>query len=87
VHAPSERVRHAPDLLGHQDLLQHRVPTAAEILRQVHPGEAELHRKLLVAPLVLGRDLAGVLLGVLFPRDQLVVDEAAGAILDLTVFG
>ena len=37
--------------------------------------------------LVLGWDRAAVLLGVLLPRDQLLVDEAAGAVLDGTVFG
>jgi hypothetical protein len=31
------------------------------------------------------RDPAGVLLGVLFPRDQLLVDEGAGSFLDLAV--
>ena len=40
-----------------------------------------------MALLVLGRDLAVVLLGVLLPGDQLLVDEATGAVLDRTVFG
>jgi glycosyltransferase A (GT-A) superfamily protein (DUF2064 family) len=83
--APAESVRHSADLLGDEDLLEHREPAAAEVRRHVHRGEAELPRLRDVSLVDLARDPAVVLLGVDLPGDQLVVDEASCALLDLPI--
>ena len=82
VHAPAERVRHAPDLLGDEDLLEDREAAAAKVFRHVHREQAELDRLAVVLlPDLLG-DLPAVLLGVRLPRDQVFVHEPPGRVLD-----
>jgi hypothetical protein len=85
VDAPAERVRHPADLLRDEDLPDHAESAAAELLRHVHRGQAELPR----LPIVRVTDLAGdrslVLLGMDLPGDQLLVDESTGALLDLAI--
>ena len=49
---------------------------------EVHPVEPELDRQLVVSGHVLVGDPAFVLLRVLLPGDQLVVDEGARTVLD-----
>ena len=85
VDAPAQGVGHPSGLFGDQDLLEHREPAAAELLRHVHRGQAEL----LGFGAMTFTDVVGdpslVLFRVDLPRDQLV-HEAAGALLDLAVF-
>src|SRR5207247_5997779 len=85
VDAPAERVRDAAELLGHERLLEDRVAAPAELLREVHPVEAQVDRQVVMPPDVLIGDPALMLLRVLLPRDQLVVDEGTCTVLDRSV--
>src|SRR5207247_11373548 len=85
VDAAAERVRHPAQLLRHERLLQDRVAASAELRAEVHPVEPELDRQLVMPSEVLVGDPALVLLRVLLPRDQLIVDEGAGTVLDRSV--
>jgi hypothetical protein len=58
-----------------------------EVLRHVHREQPQLPDEPVVACTGVLGDQAVVLLGMLLPGDQLLVDESTGALLDLTVFG
>jgi hypothetical protein len=74
------------DLLRNEHLLEHGHGGAAELDRHVHGVQPELDRLVVVGLADALRYLAAVLLGLLFPGDQVFIDEAACDVLDAAVF-
>ncbi len=74
-------------LLHDQDLLARGVSRAAEFGWLIDRRKSELAGQLLLPRFNVVGDLALVHLGVDFPRDQLLVDELASTLLDLTILG
>ena len=83
--APAERVGDPSGLLGDQDLLEHGEPAAAELLRHVHRGEAELPGLRAMTRTDVVGDPTLVFFRVDLPGDQLLVREPAGTLLDLAI--
>ena len=83
--APPETVRHPPDLLGDEHLLEHREPTAAQLDRHVHRVQAEIDRLAVMPRTELVGQAAAVHLGLDLVRDELLVDEPPGPLRDLPV--